>query len=308
VFDPAWLMVPAYGEFLRRRPSCSRAWRFRPLAFHRPPQAGHAGTGAPGRRAAHRRFLQRGGAPPAGAPVLAPGPQQRLPRNCAPGSPWWPPTWTPAKPPLRRPGLGPRADLARGAGLLGPARPVPAGGDRRPHFVDGALKKTLHASVALDEGVDLLLCLNPLVPFKVPRIAEGGLPAVLGQTFRSLIHSRLELGMKHYERAYPDTDIVLLEPDRATPSSPRQHVQLPAPARTRRTRLPADPRVPAAPAQARWRPRSRATASRCAPTCCATSAATWCAPIAPTAWARPDGRPGDAWTTSTGGAAQPARA
>jgi NTE family protein len=84
-------------------------------------------------------------------------------------------------------------------------------------FVDGALQKTMHASVALDEGVDLMLCLNPLVPFKssarIPRIADGGLPAVLSQTFRSMIHSRMALGMKHYERAYPGTDIVLFEPD-----------------------------------------------------------------------------------------------
>jgi len=84
-------------------------------------------------------------------------------------------------------------------------------------FVDGALQKTMHASVALDEGVDLMLCLNPLVPFKssarIPRIADGGLPAVLSQTFRSMIHSRMALGMKHYERAYPRTDIILFEPD-----------------------------------------------------------------------------------------------
>ena len=93
--------------------------------------------------------------------------------------------------------------------------PVQIGGH---HYVDGALKKTLHASVALDEGVDLLLCVNPLVPFDtrgngMRRIADGGLPAVLSQTFRSMIHSRMELGMKHYERAYPRTDIVLVEPD-----------------------------------------------------------------------------------------------
>ena len=90
-------------------------------------------------------------------------------------------------------------------------------------YVDGALKKTMHASVALDEGVDLMLCLNPLVPFdasapgedgtRLPRIADGGLPAVLSQTFRAMIHSRMALGMKHYERAYPHTDIVLIEPD-----------------------------------------------------------------------------------------------
>jgi predicted acylesterase/phospholipase RssA len=90
-------------------------------------------------------------------------------------------------------------------------------------FVDGALKKTLHASVALDEGVDLLICLNPLVPFDataatgIPRIIDGGLPAVLSQTFRSMIHSRMALGMKHYERAYPGTDILLIEPDHRDP-------------------------------------------------------------------------------------------
>ena len=95
------------------------------------------------------------------------------------------------------------------------------------HYVDGALKKTLHATVALDEGVDLLLCLNPLVPFRaephtgpaaggkqhIPSLIEGGFPAVMSQTFRSMIHSRLELGFKQYERTYPHTDIVLIEPD-----------------------------------------------------------------------------------------------
>jgi predicted acylesterase/phospholipase RssA len=105
------------------------------------------------------------------------------------------------------------------------------------HYVDGALKKTMHASVALDDGVDLLICLNPLVPFdttapldvqalqplllpaqrKMPRIADGGLSSVLSQTFRSLIHSRMELGMKHYASQYPDTDIVLIEPDHRDP-------------------------------------------------------------------------------------------
>lgn len=91
------------------------------------------------------------------------------------------------------------------------------------HFVDGALKKTVHASVALEDGVDLLICLNPLVPFhadpsaregvRIPSLIEGGLPAVLSQTFRAMIHSRLALGFKQYERSYPDTDFVLIEPD-----------------------------------------------------------------------------------------------
>jgi NTE family protein len=105
------------------------------------------------------------------------------------------------------------------------------------YYVDGALKKTMHATVALDEGVDLLLCLNPLVPFDatspaaVPVMKRGlprdkathsahcrwGLACGPEPNFRSMIHSRMALGMKHYERAYPQTDIVLIEPDHRDP-------------------------------------------------------------------------------------------
>jgi NTE family protein len=46
---------------------------------------------------------------------------------------------------------------------------------------------------------------------------DGGLPVVLSQTFRSLIHSRLELGMKGYESSHPGTDILLFEPDHRDP-------------------------------------------------------------------------------------------
>lgn len=94
------------------------------------------------------------------------------------------------------------------------------------YFVDGALRKTMHASVALREGLDLLLCLNPLVPFdarlavkagkptQVGRLVEGGLPVVLSQTFRALIHSRLQVGMKQYDTEFERTDVILFEPDR----------------------------------------------------------------------------------------------
>lgn len=97
-------------------------------------------------------------------------------------------------------------------------------------YVDGALKKTMHATVLLDEGLDLLFCLNPLVPFDstrqatrqhgpagpaIPRLTDAGLPALMSQTFRSLIHSRLELGMKGYEASHPGCDILLFEPDHA---------------------------------------------------------------------------------------------
>jgi predicted acylesterase/phospholipase RssA len=95
------------------------------------------------------------------------------------------------------------------------------------HYVDGALNKTLHASVALDAGVDLLLCVNPLVPFDASRaagvarpangkaaLADGGLPLVLAQTFRAVIHSRMKTGMEKYRRDYPHADVLLFEPAR----------------------------------------------------------------------------------------------
>ena len=120
--------------------------------------------------------------------------------------------------------------VAASAALPGLFPPVPIGGR---WYVDGALKKTLHARVLLDMGLDLVLCLNPMVPFdasqsprhrvmgharpQIPHLVDGGLPVVLSQTFRTLIHSRLELGMKGYEASHPDTDILVFEPDQRDP-------------------------------------------------------------------------------------------
>jgi predicted acylesterase/phospholipase RssA len=112
--------------------------------------------------------------------------------------------------------------IAASAALPGLFPPVEIDGE---HYVDGALNKTLHASVALDQGVDLLLCINPLVPFDasaaarrrrltVEKIDHGGLPLVLAQTFRAIIHSRMKTGMEKYRRQYPDAELLLFEPDR----------------------------------------------------------------------------------------------
>jgi NTE family protein len=92
-------------------------------------------------------------------------------------------------------------------------------------YVDGVLNRTVHASVALDAGAKLLFCINPIVPVDVStekaagkyvdgELLRRGLPSVLSQTFRTLIHSRLDVGMKRYDHLYDDSDVVLLEPDR----------------------------------------------------------------------------------------------
>lgn len=120
-------------------------------------------------------------------------------------------------------------------------------------YLDGALKRTLHASVALKAGADLVLCLNPIVPYddrvakhhpaagsdgaagtasaasragrvrqarhqarhQPRRLIEGGLPVVLSQTLRAMVHSRLEIGMRQYDDDYGHADVVLFEPGAA---------------------------------------------------------------------------------------------
>jgi hypothetical protein len=46
------------------------------------------------------------------------------------------------------------------------------------------------------------------------RLAEGGLPAVLAQTLRAIVHSRMEVGMQRYKREFPGADVVLFEPNK----------------------------------------------------------------------------------------------
>jgi predicted acylesterase/phospholipase RssA len=95
-------------------------------------------------------------------------------------------------------------------------------------YIDGVARRTLNASVALDEGTDLLFCVNPIVPVDVHGGANGsgaetngrrargladyGLPAVLSQTFRTAIHSRMGTGFRGYAHTYPGADVILVEP------------------------------------------------------------------------------------------------
>lgn len=89
------------------------------------------------------------------------------------------------------------------------------------HYIDGVARRTMHASVALRAGASLLFCVNPIVPVDVrgpggvstrgPLVAHG-LPAVLSQTFRTLVHSRMTTGFENYRHTHPGADVVLIEP------------------------------------------------------------------------------------------------
>lgn len=99
---------------------------------------------------------------------------------------------------------------------------------RGRHFVDGALRRTMHASVVLDRDVDLMLGINPLVPFNPGtdayaeaqahrfsdrRIAEGGFPGVISQALRTMLQSRMQVGLARYPGQYPHIDQVVFEPN-----------------------------------------------------------------------------------------------
>lgn len=94
------------------------------------------------------------------------------------------------------------------------------------YYIDGGVKKTVHASTALDEGADLLFCVNPLVPFnarlaksvgqkKLEHMVDGGLPVVMTQTFYAIIYSRMKIALSRYATDYPDKDVILFEPNSA---------------------------------------------------------------------------------------------
>lgn len=237
VFDPSWLMVPAYSEFARRAIMApglvaSALWHF---ALGRKSITGaleRLGPGLPtgifSNDEIHtrlERLFTREGRTNDFRQLKARLTLVATNLDSGEAAPFGQPGWDHV--PISK-------AVQASSALPGLFPPVEI--DEK-YFVDGALKKTMHASVAMDEGVDLMLCLNPLVPFdatapqagrvmrsglppekrSIPRIVDGGLPAVLSQTFRSMIHSRMELGMKHYERAYPGTDIVLIEPDHRDP-------------------------------------------------------------------------------------------
>ncbi|MDX5297918.1 MAG: patatin-like phospholipase family protein [Gammaproteobacteria bacterium] len=93
------------------------------------------------------------------------------------------------------------------------------------YYMDGTLRKALHASVALEDGADLVFAINPLVPIDASAavragtmspgaLTRAGMPNILAQTFRTLIYSRMKAGISQYDREYPNAEILLFEPTR----------------------------------------------------------------------------------------------
>ena len=110
------------------------------------------------------------------------------------------------------------------ASTSSPGLYVPVDIDGR-YYVDGTLRKGLHASVAFEDGADLVFAVNPQVPIdasaavragsmKAGDLTHSGMPNLLSQMFRTMVYSRMQSGIAQYARDYPDKDILLFEPTR----------------------------------------------------------------------------------------------
>lgn len=90
-------------------------------------------------------------------------------------------------------------------------------------YVDAMVRKTANTSLAVHKGADLIIIYNPFRPFMnrnryqlVPNAAglsELGLGTVLNQVVRTMVHTRLYLGLKklRLDPAFKG-DVILIEP------------------------------------------------------------------------------------------------
>jgi NTE family protein len=103
--------------------------------------------------------------------------------------------------------------------LPGLYRPVRVGGR---DYVDGGVNKTAHINLAIQSGADLVICINPIVPYLNDtaggplrgHISNRGVTWVLDQVFRIVLHGRMQYGLERYARDHPEVDILLIEPTR----------------------------------------------------------------------------------------------
>ena len=105
------------------------------------------------------------------------------------------------------------------AAMPGLYRPVRIGGR---DYIDGGVKKTAHINLAIQSGADLVICINPIVPYLNDtaggplrgHLSNRGVTWVLDQAMRIMLHGRMQYGLERYRREHPEVDILLIEPTR----------------------------------------------------------------------------------------------
>jgi NTE family protein len=92
-------------------------------------------------------------------------------------------------------------------------------------LIDGGIVSTTNLDIAVEAGADLVIVINPIVPFvndssadggegpPARRISDMGFSKIGYQAFKLLGHRRLHELASMWEERYPGVDIVLIEPE-----------------------------------------------------------------------------------------------
>ena len=89
-------------------------------------------------------------------------------------------------------------------------------------YVDGGVRRTANLDVAVEQGADLIICYNPFRPYlNDPHAADRvgsrylsdrGLQTVMNQVLRTMLHTRLAMGLRSYMHdEHFRGDIVVIE-------------------------------------------------------------------------------------------------
>jgi predicted acylesterase/phospholipase RssA len=87
-------------------------------------------------------------------------------------------------------------------------------------YMDGGIRGTASLDVAIERGAELIVCINPMVPYDNSRhrpghgIGDEGVSRIGNQIFRTFVHAGLHYHLKQVRRRHPEVDIVLIEPTR----------------------------------------------------------------------------------------------
>ncbi|MCG8350313.1 MAG: patatin-like phospholipase family protein [Chloroflexales bacterium] len=87
-------------------------------------------------------------------------------------------------------------------------------------YTDGGVRGTASLDVAIERGAQLIVCINPMVPFDNSRhpvgktLSDDGIQRVGNQVFRTFVHAGLHYHLKQVRRRHPEVDIILIEPRR----------------------------------------------------------------------------------------------
>ena len=109
---------------------------------------------------------------------------------------------------------------AVGASIALPLTYSPARIDGRD-YVDGAICNASNLDIAVDHGADLIICVNPLVPFisqKPGMLRNMGPLGIMEQSYRSILHQVLQRKIERFKAYHPNVTTILIEPDPNDPT------------------------------------------------------------------------------------------